>query len=242
MNAARALSFLFLYEFSLLVCAESNHTAATTSDGKQVMVGWTAGPTQRGTVMLVYGCLSTIFASTWTVLHLNVPHPYDGVWTRTLRKIKWMAITILFPEFIFSKAVCELRLAVADLYAMHVELEKARVVRSTTIELWDGIIHRNWTWKAEFGPWMRLLYKLLRLPPLKGSRSKTRFRTAALRKHINLSEKPIRVTKAMQLVRETIRTNIHGHKLAIGHWFTRCTRTWEDCDTVLIVVFIGNLG
>lgn len=170
MNSPRALSFLFLYEFSLLVCAESNHTAATTSDEKQVMVGWTAGPTQRGTVMLVYGCLSTIFASTWTVLHLNVPHPNDGVWTRTLRKIKWMAITILFPEFIFSKAVWELRLAVANLYAMHVELEKARVVRSTTIELWDGIIHRNWTWKAEFGPWMRLLYKLLRLPPLKGSK------------------------------------------------------------------------
>ena len=170
MNAPRALSFLFLYEFSLLVCAESNHTAATTSDEKQVMVGWTAGPTQRGTLMLVYGCLSTIFVSTWTVLHLNVPHPDDGVGTRTLRKMKWMAITILFPEFIFSKAVCELRLAVADLYAMHVELEKARVVWSTTMELDGGKVPRPWIWKAEFGPWMRRLYKLLRLPHLKVSK------------------------------------------------------------------------
>jgi len=37
-----------------------------------------------------------------------------------------MAITILFPEFIFSKAIRELRLAVSSHYALHVELEKGR--------------------------------------------------------------------------------------------------------------------
>ena len=108
MNARLALFSIFLTLFSVLVCAESNHTTGPASDGQQVKVGWKAGPTQRSSLMLIYGCLSTIFASTWTVLHLNVPAPDDSAWTRGLRKTKWMAITILFPEFIFSKAVCEL--------------------------------------------------------------------------------------------------------------------------------------
>ena len=172
MNAQLALFFLVLTLFSVLVCAEDNRTAGTASDGQQVKVGWKAGPTQRGTLMLIYGCLSTIFASTWTVLHLNVPAPNDSAWTRGLRKIKWMAITVLFPEFIFSKAVCELRLAVADLYSMHVRLEEARLRWKSRVEIKKGgtrketEIHKELTWKAEFGPRMRLLYKVLRLPRL----------------------------------------------------------------------------
>ena len=163
MNARLALFFPCLTLFSFLVCAENNPTAGIASDGQQVKVGWKAGPTQRGTLMLVYGCLSTIFASTWTVLHLNVPAPDDSAWTRGLRKTKWMAITILFPEFIFSKAVCELRLAVADLYSMHVKLEEAGFRWKSTVEITDTEICKELTWKAEFGPRMRLLYKILGL-------------------------------------------------------------------------------
>jgi hypothetical protein len=85
-----------------------------------------SGPKQRGTLTLVYGCLSTIFASTWTVLHLNVPSEDDKAWQKALRKAKWMAITILFPEFTFAKAVCELRMAVANLREMHVAMREAR--------------------------------------------------------------------------------------------------------------------
>ena len=166
MNARLALFFPCLTLFSVLVCAENNHTAGTASDGQQVKVGWKAGPTQRGTLMLVYGCLSTIFASTWTVLHLNVPAPDDGAWTRGLRKTKWMAITILFPEFVFSKAVCELRLAVADLYSMHVRLEEAGFRWKSRVEIRNAEVYKELTWKAEFGPRMRLLYKLLGLPRL----------------------------------------------------------------------------
>ncbi|RWA03595.1 hypothetical protein EKO27_g11510 [Xylaria grammica] len=79
------------------------------------IVGWQAGPTDRGTLTLVYSCLITIFACTWTVLHLNVPAINDGPWKLAMRKAKWMAITVLFPEFIFSKAICDLRLALHDL-------------------------------------------------------------------------------------------------------------------------------
>ena len=166
MNARLALFPIFLTLFSVLVNAENNHTVGPASDGQQVKVGWKAGPTQRGSLMLIYGCLSTIFASTWTVLHLNVPAPDDSVWTRGLRKVKWMAITILFPEFIFSKAVCELRLAVADLYSMHIRLKEAGFRWKTKVEFVNAEVYKEVTWKAEFGPQMRLLYRLLGLPRL----------------------------------------------------------------------------
>ena len=166
MNARLALFFPCLTLFSVLVCVENNPTAGIASDGQQVKVGWKAGPTQRSTLMLVYGCLSTIFASTWTVLHLNVPAPNDGAWTRGLRKTKWMAITILFPEFIFSKAVCELRLAVADLYSMHVRLERAGFRWKSRVEIEEAEVYKELTWKAEFGPRMRLLSTILGLPRL----------------------------------------------------------------------------
>ncbi|KAG7041283.1 Major facilitator superfamily domain general substrate transporter protein [Colletotrichum scovillei] len=35
------------------------------------LVGWVAGPETRGTLTLVWSCVITIFACTWTVLHLN---------------------------------------------------------------------------------------------------------------------------------------------------------------------------
>ena len=77
-----------------------------------------------------------------------------------------MAVTILFPEFIFSKAVCELRLAVADLYSMDVRLEETGFRWKSRVEIRNAEIYKEVTWKAEFGPRMRLLYKLLGLPRL----------------------------------------------------------------------------
>lgn len=105
--------------------------------------GWQAGPSQRGTITIVWSCLSTVIACTWTILHLNVPRRCDSAWDKTRRKTKWMIITILFPEFIFSKAVCELQMAVDDLYAMK-EKERAGVLE----------------WKVRFGPGVQFLHKL----------------------------------------------------------------------------------
>jgi hypothetical protein len=166
MNARSASPFLLLFLFSILVAAENNITAATATNKEQTKVGWKGGPTQRGTLMLVYGCLSTVFASTWTVLHLNLPGPSDSAWTKVVRKAKWMAINILFPEFIFSKAVCELRLAVSDLYDMHVMLNEASYQQTDTTQDGDETLCRTWIWKADFNPRMRLLYRLLGLPRL----------------------------------------------------------------------------
>ncbi|KAE8446053.1 hypothetical protein EG329_012561 [Mollisiaceae sp. DMI_Dod_QoI] len=109
---------------------------ATTST-----VHWRAAPTERGTLMLIWSCLSTIITCTWSILHLNVPSRDDGSWTKRLRKIKWMCITTIFPEVIFAKAVCELKAAVDDTYEMHKHEDKLN-------------------WKVEFARGSKLLHRI----------------------------------------------------------------------------------
>lgn len=137
------------------------------------VVGWVSGPTERGTLALVWSCVITIFACTWTVLHLNVPGRKDTSLTVTLRKLKWMVINILFPEFVFSKAVCDLRLALQELREFDDQLRRYRETiewntRSTRFKLFDKTPIMQCVWEIDYPDgWSGLLYDLLRLdrPP-----------------------------------------------------------------------------
>ncbi|EAA33777.1 hypothetical protein NCU08531 [Neurospora crassa OR74A] len=134
----------------------------TVSDGLQEAVGWVNNPPQRGTLMLLLECLTTIFACTWTVLHLNVPAPTDSKTTRFLRKLKWMTSTILFPEFILAKAICEFCFALHILHLMAEMMEShpewfESSSTYTCPKSHEHIVTRRW--KAAYGPWMQLLHK-----------------------------------------------------------------------------------
>ncbi|KAF2006019.1 hypothetical protein P154DRAFT_423706 [Amniculicola lignicola CBS 123094] len=74
-------------------------------------VPWQSGPQTRGTLNIIWSCLAVIIMSTYTVLHLNVP-------SVTRRKLKWMILAFLFPEFIFAYAVIELKMALDDYIKM----------------------------------------------------------------------------------------------------------------------------
>ncbi|KAF1959732.1 hypothetical protein CC80DRAFT_466828 [Byssothecium circinans] len=138
-SALRVLALLSLFS-SFALCL--NSTENRVNDQSPQLVGWRDGPKERGTIKLLWNCLTTIIACTWTILHLNVPHPDHSTKTKVLRKAKWMAMTILFPEFIFAKAVTELQMAIDDLYVMK-KKEKA---------MGDG-------WSVEFGKGERLVHK-----------------------------------------------------------------------------------
>jgi hypothetical protein len=112
-------------------------------------LGWQDGPNQRGTLTILWSCLSTVVACTWTILHLNVPGTCDKAGRKILRKAKWMLVTVLFPEFLFSKAVCELQMAVDDLYAMK---QKKK------------LLGRKFQWEVEeFGWGLQFLHGLFHL-------------------------------------------------------------------------------
>lgn len=67
-------------------------------------VGWTQSPNQRGTINLLWSCLSTVFLCTWTVLCLNVPAKDDSFWVQMRRKARWSLIAVFGPEILVSFA------------------------------------------------------------------------------------------------------------------------------------------
>lgn len=132
------------------------------------VVGWVAGPTERGTLTVIWSCVLTIFACTWTVLHLNVPDDRDRPLQRVLRKIKWMVLNILFPEFILSKAICDLLLAIQELQEFRQKCEKFEKMNKhitwtdeyeKTRKTVRGIEPQRWSWKvAPLPPLLRFLW------------------------------------------------------------------------------------
>ena len=66
--------------------------------------GWQAEPHGRGTWSIVWSCLATNFICTWPALHLNVPK-HHGQWYLLSRKIGWMSVAAIAPEFILYRSV-----------------------------------------------------------------------------------------------------------------------------------------
>jgi len=66
--------------------------------------GWVVNPNTRGTFDIIRSSFLTIFLCTWTCLHLNVPAAKEGALKPTLRKFRWMVLTILGPEFVVALA------------------------------------------------------------------------------------------------------------------------------------------
>ncbi|KAI4199934.1 MAG: hypothetical protein LQ350_004286 [Teloschistes chrysophthalmus] len=66
--------------------------------------GWVDQPNTRGTYDIIQTCFLTIFLCTWTCLHLNIPAANEGTWKPILRKVRWMILTILGPEFVAALA------------------------------------------------------------------------------------------------------------------------------------------
>ncbi|KAF2687619.1 hypothetical protein K458DRAFT_360134 [Lentithecium fluviatile CBS 122367] len=88
------------------------------NETNSILVPWHSGPKERGGYHVVWSCLALIFTCTWTTLHLNVPGLNDTSWVRLKRKVKWMAFMIVFPEFVFARALVELKSALDDYLEM----------------------------------------------------------------------------------------------------------------------------
>lgn len=60
---------------------------------------WVEQPNYRGTFDIIWTSLVTIGISTYTMLCLNVPAPDDRFFTLVGRRILWMILGIIGPEF-----------------------------------------------------------------------------------------------------------------------------------------------
>jgi hypothetical protein len=68
--------------------------------GNSTLEGWQNGGSDRSSWDILWSSLTTIFACTWTVLHLNIPSPGLSETRRLLQKFRWLLITVLAPEVI----------------------------------------------------------------------------------------------------------------------------------------------
>ena len=70
-----------------------------------VLQGWTPESGGRGTWSIIWSCLSTTFICLWVAFHPNVPAPTDNRWHILLRRLQWVALGVLIPEWVAYTAV-----------------------------------------------------------------------------------------------------------------------------------------
>ncbi|KAL8998553.1 MAG: hypothetical protein Q9169_002393 [Polycauliona sp. 2 TL-2023] len=69
---------------------------------KETLVGFVQEPNGRGTLDIVWSCLTVIILNTWTVLHVNIPPAEWNTWHVYLHKLKWAFTVLLIPEGILA--------------------------------------------------------------------------------------------------------------------------------------------
>jgi hypothetical protein len=100
----------------------------------QISTNFVAAPNTRGTLSILWHCLSIIILCTWNIQHLNIPsrRPYSDPsgnkhgWLRrlwwgivdTATALRWMALTIIMPEYIMGNALSERLAAVSSLMSL----------------------------------------------------------------------------------------------------------------------------
>ena len=79
----------------------------SANNQSNILKGWTSSPDGRGTLDILWACVSTIFLSTWSAICLNVPKPGDTRWTNLKRKSAITLLSIMGPEFLLGYALTE---------------------------------------------------------------------------------------------------------------------------------------
>ncbi|KAI1738167.1 hypothetical protein F4680DRAFT_426308 [Xylaria scruposa] len=59
---------------------------------------WVPSPDTRGTLDIIWPCLTTMALCLWSMLHLNLPAKDETYRTQFLRRLRWLVIAVLAPE------------------------------------------------------------------------------------------------------------------------------------------------
>ncbi|KAF4616390.1 hypothetical protein D9613_008677 [Agrocybe pediades] len=94
-------------------------------------------PCPRQPIQIIWACVATILAASWTSVHPNIPNPKDSKFMKTLRRIGLMICAIIGPELIIYWAMCQwlgawsMKREFAELHIRHTGLGpwKRRILR-----------------------------------------------------------------------------------------------------------------
>ena len=90
-------------------------------NGDRVMQGWVDSPNQRGTIDIIWSCVTTLAICCWVMLHLNVPAKTDNLWALFLRRARWLMLALLSPELVMLFACgqwASAQRSVADMHSL----------------------------------------------------------------------------------------------------------------------------
>lgn len=100
----------------------------TPAQHNYTKVGWVNEPDGRGTLSILVSCLSSLFLSSWAVMHLNVPRRRSSTTRRLGTYLYWCIYGIFGPELVIWTAWRQLLSA----WALRNELRKVRTGMSCT--------------------------------------------------------------------------------------------------------------
>jgi len=83
----------------------ANVNRNTTIPSSGLVQRWIYGPSGRGTLDIIQGCIVTIFLCSWSILCLNVPMQGRRRWAPLKLKVQWMLFAIPWPELTLAVAV-----------------------------------------------------------------------------------------------------------------------------------------
>jgi hypothetical protein len=76
----------------------------TPAQHNYTKVGWVNEPDGRGTLSILVSCLSSLFLSSWAVMHLNVPRRRSSTTRRLGTYLYWCIYGIFGPELVIWTA------------------------------------------------------------------------------------------------------------------------------------------
>ena len=124
------ITFLLLLTFQIAVKAQENDTdgsgdaicnKTSTPDFASTnrIEGWVDQPNYRGTFDIIWMCLVSISISTYSMLCLNVPAPKENFMRLFGRRLLWMSLGVIGPEFPLTYAAGQWSRAKQSVEAFH---------------------------------------------------------------------------------------------------------------------------
>ena len=148
--------------------------------------GFVSEPDGRGTLNIVWSCLSVLLLNTWTVLHINIPSSEWKAWRIYLHKFKWSFIALLIPEGMIGIAYSQWRHAKISINQMKKHAPQWTIVHGFYAEMGgfkvqDENSGQRYTFRATQLAWLAEA-DLITIPEISQKDIKDRSKTSRLAK------------------------------------------------------------
>jgi hypothetical protein len=124
-------------------CALESNPLMQDASSKLRVKSWVEQPNYRGTFDILWVSLVTIGISTYTMLCLNLPAPKDTYVQLVYRRILWMLLGIIGPEFVLTYAAGQWSRAKWSVIAFHDEHPEWHMRHAFFADMGGFVLHTH---------------------------------------------------------------------------------------------------